>query len=847
MGHDEAGLERYEVGSIRFPDSDYYDRHLVLDHVVLPDAVTERERFEAVARTLRDVLAQRWVLTQSEYDRRNPKQVYYLSLEFLMGRMLENNLANLGLAEFVRTDLSSDANGDWQGIVESEPDAGLGNGGLGRLAACFIDSMATLGLPAIGYGLRYDFGIFRQGIEHGRQVEHPDNWLAYPDPWEVARPSRAVSVTLGSRFELRGGEIVTLPGQTATFSGVPYDRPVVGYGGHTINTLRLWRAATADVFDFGQFSGGDFFGAVAERVMTETVTRVLYPDDSTPRGRSLRFIQEFFLVRCSLADIVRRFRHRGNEWQQLPHKVAIQLNDTHPAMAVAELMRILLDEAGLGWDESWDLTIRTLAYTNHTLLPEALEQWPVALFATLLPRHLEIIYEINRRFLDEVRREFPGDEERVARMSLIGEEGQQRVRMANLAIVGSHSTNGVAAIHTQLLRETTVRDFAEMYPERFSNKTNGITPRRWLLVANPPLADLITETIGPGWITDLSQLERLLPFADDAGFRGRFLNAKRQAKRRFVDWLAETHGIELDATTLFDTQIKRIHEYKRQLLAALGIVVTYNRLRNDPHLDLPPQTHLFAGKAAPAYHLAKVIIRLITSIGRVVNHDPAVRGRLRVEFLPNYSVSLAERLIPASDISEQISTAGYEASGTSNMKFMLNGALTVGTRDGATVEIAAEVGEENIMLFGLSADEVAGSRGWYSPQWHYHHEPEVRAALDLIFNNHFCHEEPGAFEPIREALLYHGDHYMHLADLASYMAAKERAWALSRDPHRWAAMAIRNVAKAGKFSSDRTIAEYARDIWHVAPCPVETACEVGPPPREPASAAVQKVATTSQP
>ncbi|NCX98216.1 MAG: glycogen/starch/alpha-glucan family phosphorylase, partial [Planctomycetia bacterium] len=513
MNDDATGLERYEVGGIRFPDSDYYDRHLVLDHVVLPDDVSPRERFEAVARTLRDVLAQRWILTQAEYDRRNPKQIYYLSLEFLIGRMLENNIVNLGLEEFVRTDLRSDSNDDWQGIVESEPDAGLGNGGLGRLAACFIDSLATLGLPAIGYGLRYDFGIFRQGIEQGRQVEHPDNWLAYPDPWEVARPSRAVSVTLGSRFELRGGEIVTVPGEHTHLSGVPYDRPVVGYGGRTVNTLRLWRAATADVFDFGQFSGGDFFGAVAERVMTETVTRVLYPDDSTPRGRSLRFIQEFFLVRCSLADIVRRFRHRGNEWRSLPDKVAIQLNDTHPAMAVAELMRILLDEAGLGWDEGWDLTVRTLAYTNHTLLPEALEQWPVALFAALLPRHLEIIYEINRRFLDAVRQRHPGDEGRVARMSLIAEDGPQRVRMANLAIVGSHSTNGVAAIHTKLLRETTVRDFAEMFPERFSNKTNGITPRRWLLVANPALAELITDAIGTGWITNLAELERLAPLA----------------------------------------------------------------------------------------------------------------------------------------------------------------------------------------------------------------------------------------------------------------------------------------------------------------------------------------------
>jgi len=819
-------LECYEVGSLRFPDRDYYDRHLVLNHVVLPDAASQRERFEAVARTLRDLLAQRWMLTQAEYDRRNPKQVYYLSMEFLIGRMLENNIAALGVERFVREDLRSDPLQDWSGIVESEPDAGLGNGGLGRLAACFIDSMATLGLPATAYGLRYDFGIFRQRIEDGRQIEQPDNWLACPDPWEVVRPSRGVAVGFACGFALHGGQIDLVRNHPFQFKGVPYDRPVVGHGGRTINTLRLWRAATADVFDFGQFSGGDFFGAVSDKVLAETVTRVLYPDDSTPRGRSLRFIQEFFLVRCSLADIIRRFRHRGNDWSELPAKVAIQLNDTHPSMAVAELMRILLDEAGLGWDEAWELCVGTLAYTNHTLLPEALEKWPVELFERLLPRHLELIYEINRRFLDDVRREHPGDEQRVARMSLIEEGPHRRVRMAHLAVVGSHSTNGVAAIHSRLLQETTLRDFAEMYPERFNNKTNGITPRRWLLVANPPLADLITEAIGDGWITDLTQLERLAPLAEDAPFRARFLEAKRQAKLRLVDWLAATRGIKLDPETLIDCQIKRIHEYKRQLLAAIGIVAAYDRLRSDPQLEIPPQTYLFAGKAAPAYHLAKVIIRLITAIGRVVNRDPLIRGRLRVEFLPDYSVTLAERMIPAADVSEQISTAGYEASGTSNMKFMLNGAITVGTRDGATVEMAEAVGEENIMLFGLSAEEVAASRGWYSPHWHYHHEPETKAALDLIFNNHFSHDEPGCFEPIREAIMHHGDPYMHLADFSGYLEAKQRIWALYADPHRWAAVAIRNVAAAGRFSSDRTIAEYARDIWRVEPCPVQTTCEL---------------------
>ncbi len=819
----EAVRKRYECAGYVAPGVDHYDRNLVFDHIVLPDQAGNRQRFEAIARTIRDTLAQRWILTTDTYDRVNPKQVYYLSMEFLIGRLLRDSVSNLRIGDLVREDLKSDQHHDWQGIVDSEPDAGLGNGGLGRLAACFVDSMATLGIPAIGYGLRYDYGIFRQEIRDGRQVEHADRWLQHPDPWEVVRPDESVEVTLGSRFEVHGGEIVSFPGQSTRLLGVPHDRPVVGYGGQTVNTLRLWKSATSDVFDFGQFSGGDFFGSVADEVLAETVTRVLYPDDSTPRGRSLRFIQEYFLVRCSLADIVARFRRRGNEWRQLPDKVAIQLNDTHPAMAVAEMMRILLDEAHLGWGESWDLTVRTLAYTNHTLLPEALEKWPVDMFQRLVPRLLEIIYEINRRFLDDVRAAHPGDAARVARMSLVEEGPHRRVRMAHLAIVGTHSTNGVAAIHSRLLQQKTVHDFAEMFPDRFSNKTNGVTPRRWLLSANPPLARLIIDAIGHGWVTDLGQLDRLAPLAADPAFRDAFRAAKRMAKLRFVDWLGRTQGVQVDPDTIFDTQIKRIHEYKRQLLNALQIVVAYNRLRKDPGIQMPPRTYLFAGKAAPAYHLAKTIIRLICSIGRTVNADPVSRGRLRVEFIPNYSVTVAEHLIPASDVSEQISTAGYEASGTSNMKFMMNGALTIGTRDGATIEIAEAVGEENIFLFGLSAEEVAESRGWYSPSWHYHHDQETREALDLIFSNHFSPDEPGAFEPIREALLHSGDHYMHLADLGGYVAAQQRLGELFLDPSAWASKAILNVARSGRFSSDRTIAEYAREIWHAGPCPVNPA------------------------
>ena len=814
-------LKHYGCGPVVFTGADdaLYERRLTFDHVIDPKEAVPREQFEAVALAVRDVLAQRWVKTNHHHDRANPKQIYYLSMEFLIGRSLANNIANLlltpaaGALEKVKGLRLSE-------ILDQEPDAGLGNGGLGRLAACFIDSLATLQLPAIGYGLRYDYGIFRQELRNGYQVEQPDRWLERPDPWEVARPGETVSVPLASSFAVQGGQITIHRGQSMHFLGVPFDRPVVGYGGNTINTLRLWQAATPAVFDFGEFSGGDFFGAVSDRVLAESVTRVLYPDDSTPRGRSLRFLQEFFLVRCSLADIVRRFRARGNDWPALPNKVAIQLNDTHPAMAVPELMRILLDEAHLGWDQAWELTTGTLAYTNHTLLPEALEKWSVELFEALLPRHLEIVYEINRRFLDAVKHAHPGDEAKLARVSLIEEGPERKVRMANLAIVGTHSTNGVAAIHSELLRTKTVPDFAGLFPNRFNNKTNGVTPRRWLLLANPDLAHLLTDAVGPEWATDLSVLRKADPLAADAEFRGKFLATKRAAKVRFVDWIKNAAGITLDPDTLFDVQIKRIHEYKRQLLNALQCVVWYNRLRANPQLDVPPRTVLFAGKAAPAYHLAKVIIKLVASIGRVVNADPSTRGKLRVEFLPNYTCTLAEHLIPAADVSEQISTAGYEASGTGNMKFMMNGALTVGTRDGANIEIAEEAGEENTFMFGLTTEQVLGNRGWYNPRWHYENDPETRAALDLIFNNHFSPDEPGVFEPIRETLLVKGDFYMHLADLTGYVETQQKVAALYRDRAAWAQKAIHNVARSGKFSSDRTIAEYARDIWGATPCPV---------------------------
>jgi glycogen phosphorylase len=796
-----------------------YERHLLFDNVSDPASTGARERYEAFARSVRDVLSQRWVRTEQTYDHANPKRIYYLSMEFLIGRSLTNNITNLLLSPIVEDAIKRNAL-DWLGLLEQEPDAGLGNGGLGRLAACFLDSMATMQLPAIGYGLRYEYGMFRQSIEDGWQHEQPDNWLRCPDPWEVIRPDDKVEVKLNCSVELRNGALTPIAGQPSTLIGIPYDRPIVGYGGKTINTLRLWAASAPYYFDFQAFSHGEFVSALAGTLAAKSLTRVLYPDDSTTRGQQLRFVQEYFLVACSLADLIRRFRRSNSEWSLLPERAAIQLNDTHPAIAVPELLRILLDEAHLGWDEAWDLTRRTLAYTNHTLLPEALEKWPLAWFEALLPRHLELVYEINRRLLDDVRRRFPSDDGRVARTSLIEEGPEKHVRMANLAIVGSHSTNGVAAIHSALLRSTTVKDLAEMFPERFNNKTNGVTPRRWLLLANPALARIITEAIGSGWITDLDQLTRLKRLADDRGFRDAFVAAKRAAKLAFAEWLQATSGETVDPNTIFDSQVKRIHEYKRQLLNALRIVVLYNRLRKNPNLAMTPRTFLFAGKAAAAYHLAKLIIKFLNNLAATIDADPISGGRLKVVFLPEYNVSLAERLIPATDVSNQISTAGYEASGTSNMKFMLNGALTIGTRDGATIEMAEEAGEENFFLFGLTAEQVAASRGWYDPRWHYDNQPEVREALDLIFSDHFSRNEPGVFAPLRDTLLTHGDHYMHLADLPSYLEADANLSALQADSGAWARAAILNVASAGKFSSDRTIAQYAADIWHVKPYPV---------------------------
>jgi glycogen phosphorylase len=816
---DLAAQYRISEGQFARTVESLYERHLLFDNGLDPTVTNARQHYEAFAHSVRDVLSHRWVLTRKTYHQTNTKRVYYLSMEFLIGRSLANNITNLRLDPLFE-DVIRQKDIDWGALLQKEPDAGLGNGGLGRLAACFLDSLATMQLPAMGHGLRYEYGMFKQTIKDGWQHEVPDNWLRHPDPWEVALPYARVTVKLNCSFIMRDGVLRAMAGRDSYLYGIPYDRPVVGYDGKNINTLRLWAAAAPDYFDFQEFSSGDFVGALAETLAAESITRVLYPDDSTSIGQALRFVQEYFLVACSLADIVRRFRHKNEDWSTFPDHVAIQLNDTHPTMAVPELMRILLDDAHLGWDQAWEITQKTLAYTNHTLLPEALEKWPVDWFSLVVPRLLEIIYEINHRFLDDVRRKFPGDDGLVSRVSLIEEGAVRKVRMANLAIVGSHSTNGVAKIHSQLLRETTVKDLALIFPERFNNKTNGVTPRRWLRLCNEPLARAITEAIGEDWVTDLSQLSRLKPLVEDSAFRESFLKAQMECKTRFAEWLKASSGVVVDPSTIFDSQVKRIHEYKRQMLNALRIVVLYNRLRENANLEMPPRTFFFAGKAAPAYHLAKLIIKFINNLAGTIDGDPKMKGRLQVFFLPDYRVTLAEHLIPASDVSNQISTAGYEASGTSNMKFMMNGAMTIGTRDGATIEMAEEAGEENLFLFGLTAEQVASSRGWYNPHWHYENEPETRAALDMIFSDYFSRNEPGIFEPLRESLLTHGDFYMNLADLKSYLDADQRLCELCSNQHAWARKAVINIASSGKFSSDRTIAQYNSDIWKVAPCPI---------------------------
>lgn len=794
-----------------------FRNHLHYDLAVDRFSATAHDEFLALAWAVRDRLVDRWIRTQNEFYETRVKRVYYLSLEFLIGRSLGNNVLNLGMDDAVKKAMAT-VDLDFEDLREEEVDAGLGNGGLGRLAACFLESMATLGVPAIGYSLRYEHGIFKQTIKNGYQIEHPDSWLRAGNPWEIARPERRVEVRFGGevRSHIENGRYTVIWDPAETVWGVPYDVPVVGYGGQTVDTLRLWKSASPDDFDFDDFNRGDYFGAVNQKVAAENLTKVLYPNDDTMVGKELRFRQQYFLVACSLHDIMRRFHKTSDSILDLPAQVAIQLNDTHPTMAIPELMRVLVDEEELDWDTAWDLSVRTFAYTNHTLLAEALEVWPADMVERLLPRHFQIICEINHRFLKQVAAFFPGNSARREQMSIIREAPYRAVRMAHLAIVGSHSINGVAKLHTELIKTRLVPDLYSMFPERFNNKTNGVTPRRWLLKANPPLAEIITDAIGDSWTRRLDDLRALAPLAGDAALQERVRKAKRAAKNHLVEHCLRYYGISLNPDTRFDVQCKRIHTYKRQLLNALHVVSLYCRLHQGTLKDYTPTTFIFAGKAAPGFALAKAIIKLINNVADIVNQDPKSRDLINVKFLPNYRVSLAERLIPAADVSEQISVAGTEASGTGNMKFMMNGALTLGTMDGANIEIVEEVGEENAFIFGLTADKVEESRGYYQPQWHYDNEPLVKDVIDMLFTNDvFCQGERQAFEPVRRFLFDEGDPYMHLADFTSYVEAHQRVQELYVDQAEWTRKAILNIAASGRFSSDRTISEYARDIWSV--------------------------------
>ena len=786
-------------------------------------SATDHDKYYALALAVRDRLVDRWIATSQTYHRQKAKRAYYLSMEYLIGRAMGNNVINLQADDAVRKAMD-DLGLSWDFLRDVERDAGLGNGGLGRLAACFLDSLATLQLPGYGYGVRYDYGIFRQTIKDGYQVEEPDNWLRFGNPWEIERPEAQFEVHFGGWVQMEevDGKLRARWLDYDTVLGVPYDNPIPGYGNHTVNNLRLWSARSTEEFNLSFFNNGDYVKAYEQKTLTENISKVLYPNDNIERGRELRFKQQYFFVACSLHDILRRFKTDESDIRAFPDKVAIQLNDTHPALAISELMRIFVDDEGLEWEEAWDLTVRTFGYTNHTLMPEALERWSVRLFETILPRHLQIVYEINRRFLREVATRWPGDNDRIRWMSLIQEEPSREVRMAYLAVVGSHSVNGVAALHSELLTSTLFRDFYEMWPEKFNNKTNGITPRRWLLKANPGLSKLVTEAIGDQWVTDLDELKKLERFAGDAHFLSRLMEVKRGNKVRLAELIEKTLAVQVNPDSLFDVQIKRLHEYKRQLLNVLNIIHQYFRLKENPAADFVPRTWIFGAKAAPGYFLAKLIIKLINDVGAVINNDPAMKGRMNVVFLPDYRVSLAERIIPAADLSEQISTAGTEASGTGNMKFQLNGALTLGTLDGANVEIREEVGAENFFLFGKTVEEVAATvRAGYNPWDEYRANADLRRVLDAIRDNFFNLDQPGLYQPIVDTLLTHGDKYLVLSDFAAYVEGQERVSAAYRDRERWARMCLMNIANSGKFSTDRTIREYAEEIWGIRPCPIQ--------------------------
>jgi len=799
----------------------------VLDHIFYTcrkriDSATMHDVYRAMAHAVRDRLVHRWLQTGREHYNHDAKRAYYLSAEFLLGRALSDNLHKLGLWKIAAERLK-ERGIELADVLEQEHDPGLGNGGLGRLAACFMDSMSTLGYPAMGYGIRYEFGIFEQLIRDGWQVESPDAWAALGNPWEIPRHEYAVTVRFYGHVEhgeVDGRHMARWVGGSQTV-GVPYDMPIAGYGNHTVNTLRLWSARASKQLDFDRFNQGDYQAAVEEKVVNETISKVLYPNDVAPEGKVLRLRQQYFFVACSIADIVRRYKKERKSFDDFPEKVAIQLNDTHPSIAVAELMRVLIDEEMIPWERAWEITRKTVAYTNHTLLAEALEKWPVPLFERLLPRHLEIIYEINHRFLKQVHVFAPNDEDRQMRMSIIEEGPQKQVRMAHLAVVGSHSVNGVAELHTKLLKERVLRDFYEVFPDRFNNKTNGVTPRRWVLNSNPELAEEITKRLGSNaWVTDLEQVRKLDPLAEDAGFREEIQKIKRAQKVKLANIIAQRNGLKVDPDSIFDVQIKRIHLYKRQLLNALHIAWLYWKLKDRPDLEAHPRTFLFAGKAAPGYYMAKKVIKLINDIASTVNGDPAMKGRLKVCFLGNYSVSLAERLFPAADVSEQISMAGKEASGTGNMKFAMNGALTLGTLDGANIEIRENVGAENFFLFGLTAEQVRDldAQG-YHPWSYVENSPRLKRAVESIRAGFFSPDEKDRFQDLISEVTG-WDTYKHCADFDSYADIHEEMEKVYRDQEEWTRRCIHNIARVGTFSSDRTIKQYAEEIWGVKPVEV---------------------------
>ncbi|TAN50442.1 MAG: glycogen/starch/alpha-glucan phosphorylase [Rhodospirillales bacterium] len=817
----------FEASEPPAKEVDSFKRRLLehLVHTVGKDQVTTtgRDWYNALARTVRDLLVEMWMDSTRSTYRGDVKRVYYLSLEFLIGRSLMNNLLNTGFLDIARKTLA-ELGHDLDDIAEEEPEAALGNGGLGRLAACFIDSMATLGIAGYGYGIRYDYGMFAQEIEDGWQSEMPDHWLYHGNAWEFARPEVVYPVRFYGRVETQvneAGRTVYVWKDTEEILAMAYDQPVPGFGAWTVNNTRLWAAKSSRVFDLKRFNQGDYLGSVRQQGESENLSRVLYPDDSTSMGKELRLKQEYFFVCAALKDILRRFKSQHESWADLPDKVAIQLNDTHPALAVPEMMRLLMDKYGLDWDFAWDLSSRVFSYTNHTLLPEALETWPVALFESMLPRHLMIIYEINRRFLGEVQKLFPNDADLVRRVSLIDEEHGRRVRMAHIAFVGSHAVNGVARIHTELMKTTIFSDFHKLYPQRIVNKTNGVTPRRWVNQANRHLAKLVAGRVDENWPANLEEFRKLVPLAGDKDFTRKFRAAKLANKERLARLIAERLKTEVDPASLFDVHVKRIHEYKRQLLNVLGVIARYNRLKDGGKQarKMAPRTVLLAGKAAPGYRMAKLVIKLIHDVGKLVNNDKDTNDRLKLIFLPNYNVALAEKIIPAADLSQQISTAGTEASGTGNMKLALNGALTIGTRDGANIEMAEEVGEENFFFFGLTADEVMAYRqpGAYDPKIVIAQNPELARVLRMLGDGTFSPDDRDRFRPIYDALVHHGDWYLLCADFADYMAAQDRVDKLWADQEAWSAMAVLNVARMGRFSSDVTIMDYARDIWDVAP------------------------------